>query len=523
MALVLASTAGWAQTTPPVASRLTQVKLYPGVAAVERTARVAAGARQFIFDCLPARLDVNSLLIDADAGVRLGETAVRTRPRELATECRSPLEDRIRSLERQIDDLGAELAGLAHADGYLGSFKTPAADGASGRGAAQIGPTAEALQRAGKSVQARRTQIERQQQELTEALKPLVAERDRIHGADSRVASVQVTLAAAQAGDVRLTYQVRGVGWEPSYRAQLDTGARSLTLLRLAQVAQNTGEDWTDVPIVLSTGQPGAATSGPLPRPWRLAEQPPVTLESSAELRSAPARALAAPAPSAKMDVEADSLPSFDASVFNKGFATEFVVPQRITVPSNGERVTLTLGEQRLPARLAAQTTPALQAAAYLVARVDAPQGVWPPGALALYRDGAYVGAGRLDTAALARDGLAFGRDELVTVRMEPVAEVAGSGGFIGGRTERRLTTAFEIQNRHDKDITLQVLDAAPVSGHEKITVESRYEPAPQDTAWNGQPGTVQWELPLAAGATQRIAVEHLISHPADMRVRELR
>ena len=39
-----------------------------------------------------------------------------------------------------------------------------------------------------------------------------------------------------------------------------------------------------------------------------------------------------------------DALPSFEVSSSDKAFATEFAVPQRITVPSNGQRVTLALG-----------------------------------------------------------------------------------------------------------------------------------------------------------------------------------
>ena len=57
-------------------SRITSVKLYPGSATVERTARVAAGARSVTFRCLPQGLDARGLQVVGDASVRIGDTSV---------------------------------------------------------------------------------------------------------------------------------------------------------------------------------------------------------------------------------------------------------------------------------------------------------------------------------------------------------------------------------------------------------------------------------------------------------------
>ena len=142
-------------------------------------------------------------------------------------------------------------------------------------------------------------------------------------------------------------------------------------------------------------------------------------------------------------------------------------------------------------------------------------------GPVNLYRDGAYVGNGRFDTAQLGRQGLAFGRDELVSVRMEQPQRTDGTGGFIGSRNERRVSRLYTVENRHRDGITLQVLDAAPVPEHEDVRVESRYQPEPQSQRWNDQPGTVLWAQPLPAGATQRFSAEHVITWPKDARLRE--
>lgn len=518
-------------------SRITRVTVYPGSATVERAARVPAGARSLTLACLPASLDVQSLQINADPAVRVGEFNVLTEDRDVVSACASPLDGRIRELEDQIAGVKAEASALQLVDGYLRSVagvgaapSEPAAGRNAGSGPAptpaQIAVTADVLRKSGQDSFARAHQLARKQEALELTLKPLVAERDRVASQRARVVSVTINLATEREAELRLSYQVRGPGWQPTYRATLDAEKSTVLIERQALVAQNSGEDWGNVQLTLSTGQPGRATQGRLPRPWTLDVAAPVPQAMPA---AAPAMAMApAPAPVARSrNAVEEAMPTFDVSTTDKGFATEFAVPQRITVPSSGQRVTLALGRHTAPATLITRTAPAVEEAAYLVAQLAQPPGVWPAGPAGLYRDGAFVGNGRIDFSAPsagAPEGstsLSFGRDELITVRAEPLQDLTGTTGFTGSRTERKTRRSYSVENRHKSSITLQVLHAAPVSRNEKIEVESRYQPAPTDTAWNRTPGTVAWQQPLAAGATAQFSAEHTIRHPKEVDVQE--
>src|SRR5437762_9034569 len=110
----------------------------------------------------------------------------------------------------------------------------------------------------------------------------------------------------------------------------------------------------------------------------------------------------------------------FDVSVFNGSFATEFSVPHAIDVPSGGERVAMTLGQHDDTVKLAVRTSPHIDAAAFLIADLAVPAGVWPSGPMQLYRDGAFVGHGHWNTAEGSCLALSFGVDELVRVEAEP-------------------------------------------------------------------------------------------------------
>ncbi|RTQ31352.1 mucoidy inhibitor MuiA family protein [Variovorax gossypii] len=528
--LVLSLSAQGQAATPqaPAAadSRITQVKVYPGSATVERVARVAAGARSVTFACLPAGLDVQSLQVSADASVRIGETSVLSEQRELSARCStSPLDGRIRELEDQKAALQAETDALGMVTGYLKGL-AGGSDATSGArapmDARNLAAMTEAMRRTGQDSLLKQHQIQRRQAEIDRQLNPLLAERTRTQGNGGQVTAVTVTLAAGADADVKLSYQVNGPGWTPTYRALLDTTTRKVRIERQALVAQSTGEDWRGVKLVLSTGQPRRETTGRLPTAWRIGIEPPPRPAAEMAYPAAPAAAMA-PSPimaSKSMDSrERRAEPLFDVSVFDSSFATEFSVPQAIDVPSNGQRVTMALGQHEDTAKLAARTSPRVDASAFLVAELDQPAGVWPAGTMQLYRDGAFVGSGRWNAPSDARLTLSFGRDELVRVQAEPERDNQGTGGFAGSRAERKVQRAYVVENRHRTPVTVQVLEAAPVSVDEKVRVASEFSPQPAELAWKKQPGLAMWQLDLAAGQTARVTADYTIGYPKDARL----
>ena len=503
---------------------ITEVTLYPGVAAVQREARIEAQTRQLSFECLPASVDTQSLQITGDDGVRVGEIKTLMQARHMAAkDCTSPLDQQIRTLEDQLAAIEAEENAAKLVGDFLQGVSKPGDEVKVS--AAQIASTSQALRQSSRDNSVRAHQIQRQKQDLLAQLQPLRQERDRTGSEQAQVMKVTVQLASARAANVRLNYQVRGPGWQPSYRAQLDTTKNQVHLERQAQVVQASGEDWSNVRLRLSTGQPTRSTQGAMPRPWVVDIAQP-----------APPAALAVPAPApiartgrpmAKMSAEAvmaPALPDLDVSSIDTAYTTQFVVPYKITVPSSSERITLTLGQENLATTLLTRTAPAAEEAAYLIATLQAPQGIWPAGPVTLFRDDALVGSGRLDfgNAQALAQGLSFGRDDQVVVRRLPAQSNTGSGGWTNSKTERTVVRSYSVENRHDQVIALQVLDAAPTSRNEQIKVQSQYSPQPGTTRWNAQNGMIAWEQNLDARATAQFQATHQIRFPENLPIEGL-
>lgn len=519
---VLVPLLGWSLTplAAELPARIARVTVYPGTAVVERTARVPAGAREVVLNCLSPQFDMASLRVEADAPIRLGPVTATTRPRSESPACStSPLDGRITALEDRIAALTAEHASHELVLGLLkGTTATVAAN-------TPLAATLPLVQRAGLDALQQQHRLQREREKLERELAPLKAERERQQPVDGEVRQLRVQLQAGAEGELRLQYQTAGPTWAPAYRATLDPTAATVEMERQAQVSQNTGEDWTGVALRLSTGSPQSATSGPPPRRWEVSPRPPVSPAAVAMAMAAPAPAPTATLLARKGGTVAESAEPLDFAVqVRQGeFATEFEVPGQVDVAQGGQRVAFALGSQRWPARVKVQTVPQSDPSAWLIAEVARPDGVWPDGSLQLLRGTQVVGRTVWRTGERAQIALSFGRDEQVRVQNLPVTQQTASAGFIGNRTERRVGRLYEVENRRRTPVTLEVLESTPVSTDEKITVTRQFTPAPQPGDWQDQPGVVAWTQTLAPGQKARFSAEYLISHAKDLQVIERR
>lgn len=533
----LAATAPAGAGQVPGASAIERVTVYPGLALVERSARVSSGARELVLDCLSAGFDMSSLQVEGSEGVRVGPVSAWTRPRSEAPACdSSPLDGAIRTLEDRLALLQAESSGHDLVLGLLRGLAAPEA-GASAPAARLAAPAQAAglqallntVQRSGQDALGQQHRLAREREALERELQPLLSERERLRGQSGEVRQLRISLAGSREGAVSLRYQVPGPTWAPAYRATLDTsapGGASVQVERLAQVSQRSGEDWRGVNLRLSTGSPRGASAGPQPRSWEVFPRPPLAaLPQLKAAMAAPApMALRAAAPeSADAALPDDAPMEFAVQQVEGEFATEFEVPGRVDVASGSQRVSLALGQQRLPARLWVRTVPQQDASAWLVAEGARPEGVWPDGPVQLMRGSQVVGSSVWRQAEGERFSLPFGRDEQVRVRVLPAQQATGSGGFIGSRQERKVARVYEVENRHRSAVDLQVLEASPVSTDEQIQVTRQFTPAPQPGFWQDQPGVVAWQTPLAPGQKARFAADYVISHPRDLAVQERR
>lgn len=491
------------------------VTLYPGSATVERVAQVAPGATQVEITGLPANFDKDTVRLQADPGIQVGQVVTRDQARADSPSAReADLEAKVLALQDQVAAIDADIRSAQIVQGYLEKLGT-GGDKPAPVDAKNLAGTLDAIRKGAFDALERVRNDETKKRALTKQLD--AARRDLAQaqaGARAgRTITVQVT--ARQGGKLVLTYQVDRAGWKPAYRAALDSSAATIDLERMATISQKTGEDWTNVKLRLSTGQPSLVVVAPDPEPWLLDYRPPVDtrVNESIMFRAMPAPAPAAPPPpAAKAD---DYIAPILESQGN--FTTEFEVPARVTLASDGREIAVSLSRQTLKAEQRVLVAPRSgNDAAVLTAQAARPDGVWLPGQVQLQRDGTYVGALRWDPQAGERFRLAFGRDPLVRVKVEDRDRKSGRTGFFNGANQRRIAQTYVVTSTHRQPIDVLVLEPTPVSESDKVTVKTALRPEPDVRDWEQRRGLVGWTRTLKPNETARFDVDYVIDYPKE-------
>jgi uncharacterized protein (TIGR02231 family) len=339
--------------------------------------------------------------------------------------------------------------------------------------------------------------------------KQIVAlERDlaRIKGSARDSRTLAISVAASSAGSVRASYQVPNAGWRPAYRASLDSAGSRVELERTATVTQRTGEDWSGVSLKLATGQPRAATIVD-PATWQLVIQTPQVAEMRDSSLSAKVAAAAIPR---------------DAQViaeFNTEYATEFDVSGKVDIAADGRQVNVSLTRQWVPVTQKVRVVPRRDRSGMVTAEAERPEGVWLPGDVQLYRDGAYIGSTYWQAQAKDKLILPFGRDDRLIVTVNRLKNRTGKAGIVGQRNERQIADQYTVTSRHKMPVDLLVLEPSPVAVSDQISVEAVFEPKTKVHNWEDRQGVVAWERALAPGETLKFAADYTITYPRDVSV----
>ena len=496
------------------ASRITSVILYPGSATVERSARVVPGMTRLEISGLPANFDPQTVRVDSDAGVRIGEVSTKDQSRTAASNAReSAIEEKIQALKDRQAVLEVDARSAQMTAEFISRLGAPGEKPAPLPSARSLAETIEAVRRGGADAFGRIQKVQVQKREIDKQIRALERDLARLKSGANDVRTIAVGVSAERPGEVRVSYQVNGAGWRPAYRAGLDSAGSKVLLERQGAISQTTGEDWTNVRLKLSTGQPRLSPQGTEPRPWKLS-----LLEPRSGTVSGYATNLAA-APAELRSAKVDELRQEAPIEVQTTFATEFEVPGTVSLPSDGRKLTVSLAKLSLPAKMRLRVVPRLDAAAVVTAEAERPEGVWLAGDIQLYRDGNYVGATSWNPQASAALVLPFGRDSLMRVKVDRAKDRNGSGGLIARRNEREVSDLFTLTNHHKTPVELLVLESSPVSTNDQIKVEAKFDPKPTEENWEERPGVVAWARAIAPNQTLKFSVAYTIGYPKDAAV----
>ena len=363
------------------------------------------------------------------------------------------------------------------------------------------------------------------QRQLDRSIADVRKQLETAGGKIERRTQVRIFVSAAAPLEtvLELRYQVENASWMAFYDARLATGDQgagvspSLGIIRRASIQQQTGEDWEDVTLALSTTRPGHATAARQPEMLSID----FAVEGEARSRAPGSQTLSkGDFDGAAVQAEKAAEPA-PAAAEASAFQTVYAIPGRIAIKANGEAKRVQLGSEKLEPSLLVLTVPRFDLTAYLYARLTLPKSSNPmlAGPVALFRDGVFTGNGGFPQLAPGEEyELGFGADERVKVKQAVTEDKKGeTGTFTKSHMEERHY-AISVKNLHARPILLHVIDRIPVAKHQDIKVDFTMDKGPQPAAKdvNGRRGVMLWAMKTGPDEEAQIGFGYRIASPAD-------
>ncbi len=340
---------------------------------------------------------------------------------------------------------------------------------------------------------------------------------------ERRQINVLVETAAETDLELEIEYVVVGASWEPLYDVRLVE--ETVTVTYLANVRQQTGEDWPEVRLSLSTARPAVSTTIPELRPWFIdAYKPAPPPPMPAPMATAPMRAARAMQAAADTDTfmeAAQPAPAMEvaaAEVESTGASVTYRVARPIAVPSDGSPHKTTVSNLDMEARLDYVTVPKIAEEAYLRAIIkNTSDLILLPGSANIFHGSDFIGTTRLKTVVPGEEFEAqLGLDDRVKVKRELIGRTTGKA-LIGNTKRTSVGYKITLTNLLPRMAHVTMYDQLPVSRHEQIKTRLQ-EVSPNPTEHNDL-NVIKWELELAPQEKREITFAFAIEHPRELQV----
>ncbi len=490
------------------------------------TATVDAGVTRLIIDNAPAQTDPQSIQVSGKGDAVIQGVQFRTNFLTKATKPASlqRLEDSLKINREALEGLTVQEEVLQEEKKLILANKQV--------GGKDAGATVKQIADMAAFYRDRLTKIG---QELLVLTRRMTEQKKRVARLDAQVTEqnakrerpvgeIEVTLTARSrtAIELDLSYVVGNAGWTPIYDVRVRDTKSAASLAYKAQVYQNTGFDWQNVRLTLSTANPALPGSQPeLSTDYvRFYEPQPPVLYQQQDVRTGYSSRAKANGSAAEASADAFGNPAAP-TLTNTADVTQavdqptnvsFVIALPYTILTNGRPQLVDIQTSDLPATYRYELTPKLDTDAFLTAQITG----WDKlnllnGVARIYFEGTFVGESRVSLAE-AKDtlSLSLGRDKRIIAKREQIEDV-NSRKAIGGNQREGRAYRISLRNTRPEPVSLTLYDQIPVS------TDSRIEVSLTDAGGaelNPETGKLTYRLTLQPNESRTLTFRYEVKYP---------
>lgn len=482
----------------PAEAEIVRVELYPDQARVDEVLSMEEKGTEAGFE-LSAHVRPNTIRIESQEAeiISLSTDIKSSAPaQEMAS-----LKTRLAELEQKKDRIKSSINSLQGEISYLRQAKP-----ASEKGEKLVISLGKAIKDKLQGTYSGLFEQKRLLKEVEKEIQDIENDLKRISGNTDKklVLNLFLRKAAGPGTKFYLSYVVDKCGWKSEYRVNGEPERQLVDFSWNAAIWQNTGMDWDECELLLSTSKPFWRLTPPKNGTWNI--NPVRKNKVLAEGRSEAAMdktsmALATAA-------EPRALPSK-----RKQFRTLYDVGT-LSLKSGQDR-NVAVKQESWPADFDYLVRPYRIAAAFVRAVVDFDAAMRiPRGRAAFFLDSAYVGQGALEIQEKQKE-FYFGPDKQVIVDFKNIDNMSGQSGFLSSKSSYSWKWLVGITNNKIKPIDVVIQDIMPKPGDKDIKLEKTFDPKPDKE----ENRVVTWNLKIEPETEQKVTYGYDIAYPEDMRL----
>lgn len=532
-----------------VKSTITDVTVYAQGAQIFQKASysIKPGITEVIIEGISPYIDVNSLQVKATGNSIILDSKYSLfypKPEEISLEG-LPLKIRkdILLLEDSLKYLGYDIQDIQDEIDVMLATKNIIANNGSMRGQGKVNDSINLLKQAVDYYTIKMTEINKKIQTLN---RKKAEKLEKKRGMDDRLAKlkkhqsssgfnnadqgpihrVTVTLSTKElvAGKLNISYLVANAGWVPMYDLRSDGLTSKINLTYKAQVFQNTGLDWENVKLSISTNNPYQNKTKPTLHPWYIdyytykndnyknQGNAPASMKKEMESQGyAYSNTLSTPD-----EVQSQTSAQFVETI-RQLTSAEFRIDLPYSIKSNNEQHMVLIKVADLDASYKYFTVPKLDNSVYLVAQLSKLDELGlVPAQANIFFDGSYVGETYIDPTTMEDTlNLSLGRDPNIIVKRLLVKKDSKEK-IVGDKKERTMAYSIEIKNLKATSIDLVVLDQLPITQNADIVIEQmNLDKGELDS----RTGIIEWKFTLKTKESKLINFNYKVKHNKDLNV----
>jgi len=357
--------------------------------------------------------------------------------------------------------------------------------------------------------------------------------------APSNEVSILLFAQAATTTTVELKYIVTDAGWVSSYDLRAEDVTKPIELKYRAKVFNNTGVNWNDVKLRLSTADPMRSVSKPVMDTWYLNYANQYSLANNINGTGVDLKPPVESMHGNVRDITIDGRNTTENNDLDKSFnkrkegkspvqyeqiqvselSADFDIKNPYSIPSDSKPYLVDVTTYNLPAVYKDFSAPKVDKDVYLLARITGWEDLdLVPGPANVYYGGTYVGQSYINSTSTDDTlDLSLGRDTKIAVTRIKQKDFS-TQKLIGSTKKEMFAYEITVKNNRKIPVQLELNDQLPVSQQGDIMVdEIELSKAEKDVVT----GKLTWKLNLQPDELKKINLAFSIKYPKNKTVSE--